>query len=146
KAVAGDVVKSGREQNESIRGADEQGCGSASEEELARCEPRRDEDAEVPRAVLEDRDRAERRHADAKQRYPLVEKRAGELRYKTDDEQRPLVDGHEDAERCDDLRETAAMFLRLDSASQYISCEALRNAVARRHRTPKLREMCREWS
>src|SRR3954451_16687384 len=104
KTVASNVVKTRREQNESVRGANEQDCGSASEEELARCESRRNEDAEVPGAVLEDRDRAEGRHADAEQRDPLVEKRAGELRYKTGDKACREVKRHEEAERGDDVR------------------------------------------
>src|SRR5690349_7602335 len=77
KAVAGDVMKPRGEQYQSIRGADEQDRRSASDYKLASRDTRRNEQPEVPLAVFEDRDRAERRRADAEQRHPLVEKRAG---------------------------------------------------------------------
>src|SRR4051794_16405421 len=107
KPVAGDVVKARGEQDQSVRGPDEQDCGSASDQKLGRGQTPRNEDAEVPRGVLEDRDRPERRHTDTQQRHPLVEKRADRFGRETRDEERRQVKRHEEAERGDDLREAA---------------------------------------
>src|SRR3954454_3535291 len=137
KAVAGHVAKARGEQDQSVGGADEQDCGSASDQKLARGQTRRNEDTEVPRGVLEDRDRSERRHADTQQRHPLVKKRADRFGRETRDEERREVKRHEQAERGDDLREAAGLVcldailpreMRL-AGSATVSCQSTDKSV-----------------